>query len=93
VILALILFSNYYLKISIVVFILLIFQIASFVLNFLKIFTQKLLYFQILAFKEFSLILDTAVIVYVVLRNDNSYVIGLAIAYKNLAMGVFFFLS
>jgi len=73
--------------------ILLVFQIVSFSTNILKIFSQKLLYFQILAFKEFSLILDTAVIVYVVMKNDKSYIIGLAIAYKNLAMGVFFFLS
>jgi len=92
-ILGLILFLNYYLNISITMWILLVFQIVSFSTNILKIFSQKLLYFQILAFKEFSLILDTAVIVYVVMKNDKSYIIGLAIAYKNLAMGVFFFLS
>jgi len=92
-ILGLILFLNYYLNISITMWILLVFQIVSFSTNILKIFSQKLLYFQILAFKEFSLILDTAVIVYVVMKNDKSSIIGLAIAYKNLAMGVFFFLS
>jgi len=92
-ILGLILFLNYYLNISITMWILLVFQIVSFSTNIVKIFSQKLLYFQILAFKEFSLILDTAVIVYVVMKNDKSSIIGLAIAYKNLAMGVFFFLS
>jgi len=93
VILAVILSLNGYVKIIIVLSILLIVQFLSVCYNIIKLYSKKMLYFQVLALREFNLLCDTVIIIYTVASNLTIPIPGVVLAWKNLFFAIIFLIS
>ena len=76
---------------KVIIIALLVVQMISFGVHFIKMYTDFVTYFQVLIVWEFSLLLDSIFIIYVVYSGNTSVALGYAIMTKNFlfAFGLF----